>query len=133
MREFDTDTIKLIAAFEDLSKTEVRDCCINPDSIYFLVNSGKIAVAIGKGGQTIKQAEKMFKKPIKIFEWAESDEAFLKNMIPKAKKIVIKDTFAQVTLDSKNRGAVLGRAGSNIKAIRELLERNSNIKELKIL
>jgi len=133
VREFDTDTIKLIAAFEDLSKTEVRDCCINSDSIYFLVNTGKIAVAIGKGGQTIKQAEKMFKKPIKIFEWAESDEEFLKNMIPNAKKVTIKDGSAQVLLDSKNRGAVLGRAGSNIKAIRELLERNSNIKELKVI
>ena len=69
MREFDTDMIKLIAAFENISKTEVRDC-INNDSIYFLVNTGKIAIAIGKGGQTIKAAEHHLKKQIKIFEWA---------------------------------------------------------------
>ncbi|MDD5416875.1 MAG: NusA-like transcription termination signal-binding factor [Candidatus Aenigmarchaeota archaeon] len=133
MRQFDTDTIQLITAFENMTKTEVRDCHVDPEVIYFLVGTGKIAVAIGKNGQTIKSAEYQFKKQIKIFEWAEDPKDFIKNMIPSATKISIKDDIAQVSIDSKSRGAVLGKGGSNIKVIREFLERNSTIKELKIL
>ncbi len=132
MREFDTDIIRLIAAFENMTKTEVRDCISN-DVIYFLVNPGKIAVAIGKSGQTIKNAEYQLKKQIKIFEWAEEDKDFIKNMIPQAQKIVVENGKAQVTLNAKDRGAVLGKSGSNIKIIREFLERNSDIKELKVV
>ncbi len=132
MREFDTDVIGIIATFENVTKTEVRDCISN-DNLYFLVNPGKVAVAIGKSGQTIKAAEKMFKKSIKIFEWAEDEKEFIKNMIPQAQKITINDDKAQVTLNSKDRGAVFGRGGSNIKIIREFLSRNSNVKELKVV
>lgn len=58
MREFDTDTIRVIAAFENITGTAVRDC-LRKDTIYFLVDEGKMAKTIGKGGQTIKTAERM--------------------------------------------------------------------------
>jgi len=124
--------MQLIAAFEKLSHTEVRDCIRN-GSIYFLVNPGKAAMAIGKGGETVKSAESMFKKQIKIYEWAENEEQFIKNLVPGIKKLEINGEKAIVTIDSKERGAVIGKGGSNINALRELLSRNSNIKELKIL
>jgi len=132
MREIDQESMQLIAAFEKLSHTEVRDCLRN-DVIYFLVNPGKAAIAIGKGGETVKNAESLFKKQIKIYEWAENDEQFLRNMIPGIKKLEINAEKAVVTVDSKERGGVIGKGGSNINAIRELLSRNSNIKELKVL
>ena len=62
MREFDIETIGAIVVFENTTGTEVRDCIITEDAIYFLVNEGKVGVAIGKGGQVIKNAEKKFRK-----------------------------------------------------------------------
>ena len=44
MRKFDTDTIRIITAFENITGTEVRDCIRN-DAIFFLVNEGKVADA----------------------------------------------------------------------------------------
>ena len=132
MREFDTDMINLIAAFERLAKTEVRDFISN-DVMYFLVNPGKVAIAIGKGGETIKNAERVLKKQIKLFEWSEDEKQFIKNMIPQAQSITLNDGRAQVTLNAKDRGAVFGRGGSNIKIIREFLSRNSTVKELKVV
>lgn len=131
MREFDQETIGLIAAFEKLTGTEVRDCIRN-DAIYFLVNPGKAAAAIGKGGQNVQNAESVLRKPIKVYEWAENEEQFLRNMISGVKKIEISGEKAVVTVDTKERGAVIGKGGTNINAIRELLSRNSHIKELKI-
>ncbi len=132
MRDFDTDTLRIITAFENITGTEVRDCIKN-DSLYFLVNPGKVAIAIGRNGQTIKTAEKMLNKMIKVFEWAENPEEFIKRLIPQAQKIEMNEGKAVVSLESKDRGFVIGKEGSNIKVLRELLERNSEIKELKIL
>jgi NusA-like KH domain protein len=132
MRNFDTDTIRIITAFENITGTEVRDC-ICSEIIYFLVNPGKIAIAIGKNGQNIKIAEKMLGKPIKVFEWSENNEEFIRNLIPQAQKIEINGDKATVTLKPGDRGVVIGKSGSKIKIIRMLLRRNSSIKELKVL
>lgn len=132
MRNFDTDTIKVITAFENITGTAVRDCIIS-DTVYFLVSPGNIARTIGKNGYNIKNAEKILKKPIKVFEWAENEEELIKSMIPQAQRIEINGEKAIVSLNIEDRGAVIGRKGCNIKAIREFLNRNSNIKELKIL
>jgi NusA-like KH domain protein len=132
MRNFDTDLIRVINAFENITGTEVRDC-VSSDVIYFLINPGKMAMAIGKNGQNIKVAEKMMKKPIKIFEWSEDCEQFIRNMIPTVQKLDLSEEKATVVIDKENRGMIIGKRGANIKIIREFLERNSNIKELKIL
>ncbi len=132
MRKFDTDTLNIITAFENITGTEVRDC-INSNVVYFVVNTGKIATTIGKNGKNIKTAENILKKPIKVFEWNEDERQFLKNMIPKAQKIQISGENAVVALSQENRGAIIGKDGNNINTIRKFLERNSNIKKLKIL
>ena len=122
----------LIATFEKLTGTEVRDCVKN-ECIYFLVNPGKAAIAIGKGGQNVQNAEKILKKPIKVHEWSEDTEQFIRNLIPGIKKLEINGERATVTVEPKERGAVIGKGGSNINMLRELLARNSKIKELKIV
>ncbi len=132
MRNFDNNTLMVITAFENITGTEVRDC-ICSDTIYFLVNPGKIAMTIGKNGNNIKTAERMLGKPIKVFEWAEDEREFIKNLILRAQKIDMRDEKATVTISQEDRGAVIGKEGINIKTIRELLVRNSNIKELKII
>lgn len=132
MRNFDNDIIRVITAFENITGTEVRDCVCS-EVIYFLVNPGKMALAIGKDGHNIKTAEKMLKKPIKIFEWSEDSEQFIKNLIPSVQKIDINGAKVTLAIDTETRGMVIGRKGCNIKVIREFLERNSNIKDLKIL
>ena len=132
MRNFDNNTLMVIKAFENITGSEVRDC-ICSETVYFVVNPGKIAMTIGKNGHNIKQAEKMLGKPIKVFEWAEDEREFIKNLISKAQKIELKEGKATIILNQEDRGAVIGKGGSNIKTIRELLIRNSNIKELKIL
>lgn len=132
MRNFDTESLRVITAFENITGSEVRDCII-ADIIYFLVNPGKAALAIGKNGQTIKTAEKMIGKQIKILEFSEEEKQFIKNLVPQAQRIEINEKRAIVAINHKDRGAVIGRGGNKIKIIRTFLDRNSNIKELKIL
>lgn len=132
MRNFDNDSLNVITAFENITGTEVRDCVFS-EIVYFLLTPGKIAKTIGKNGKNIKTAERMLGKPIKVFEWSENDEDFVKNLVGKVVKIDIREGKATVTISQEDRGAIIGKEGCNIKAIRELLTRNSNVKELKIL
>ena len=113
MREFDNDTILVINAFEKITGSKVRDC-INAEFLCFLVNEGEVGAAIGKGGHTIKKAEEIFKKQIKIYEFSEDQTQFLKNLIPGAQNIVIKEERATVTVSGKDRGTVIGKSGSNV-------------------
>jgi len=133
MREFDIETIGVIVTFENMTGTEVRDCLISEDVIYFLVNEGKIGMAIGKGGQVIKNAERTFRKQIKVLEWNPENLQFIKNMVPQAQKVNIKGDTASISITTKDRGAVIGKGGHNIKMLRELLNRNSDLKDLKLV
>lgn len=132
MREFDTQTLKLITAFENITNSEVRDCIAGEKILYFVVNPGKAGLAIGKNGRTIKIAEKMLGKQIKIFEYSEDNKKFIKNLVPQAKEIEINQEKACLVVASKDRGAVIGKNGSNIKILSQILERNSNLKKLEI-
>ncbi len=130
-REFDMDTIRMITAFEEITGTQVRDCIRN-EMLYFLVAPGKAAIAIGKGGEAVQTAEKMLQKQIKVLEWAENPQEFLKNLVPQAEKISINGETALIHV-GKNKGAVIGKGGENIKVLNELLTRNSNLKEIKVV
>ena len=66
-------------------------------------------------------------------EWSEDSTKFIKNMIPQAQKITIKGDIASISITAKDRGAVIGKGGQNIKILRELLGRNSTLKDLKLV
>jgi transcription antitermination factor NusA-like protein len=59
-------------------------------------------------------------------------EDFIRNLIPSSRRIEINDSTATVALPKESKVSVIGRGGSNIKAIRELLKRNTNISDLKV-
>ena len=121
-----------MAAFENITQVGVRDC-LRKNVIYFLVDKGKASMAIGREGQTIKTAEKMLGKQIKVYEYSDDAEELIKNLIPQAKKIEINgNKTATITLDSKDKGLVIGKDGNNIKIIKEILVRNSDVMDLRI-
>jgi len=125
-------TIQIINAFEGITGTEVRDCIPCEDKIYFLVNAGKAALAIGKGGKRVQTAERLLGKQIRVLEFDEKPEKFIKNLIPVADKIEIKGKCANVKISGKKRGAVIGKSGENIKILREIIGRNSDLEDLRV-
>lgn len=133
---FDTETIRLITLFENLTGAPVKDCLIDSSSnnIYFIIEEGKAGMAIGKNGSAIKNAERMIKKNIKIFEFSKDINSFVKNLIPQAMEIKIRNetdrTVVEIRVDKKNRALVIGRDGKNLKLFKELLERSHNISDL---
>ncbi len=132
MKSFDMQTIGFINTFERVAKVAVLDCIFDDNCIYFLVESGKAGIAIGKSGKNIKKLQQILKRPVKVFEYNKEPKQFIENMIPKNNSVKLEENKAYVTIDPKEKGKTIGRMGCNIKKIREILERNSEIKKLEI-
>lgn len=130
--KLDTERIRAMAAFEKLTKVPVRDCIMVEDYAYFLVQEGKIGLAIGKNGAGIRDVRSVLGKQVKVFEYSDNAEQMIKNLIPGAKSIEISNGSATVSIPPDARSSVIGRNGNNIKTIREFLERNSGIKNFRL-
>jgi len=133
---FNMDTIRLLNLFESITNVPVKDCYVNEDNVYFIVEEGKIGLAIGKGGSSIKNVEKTIDKKVKVFEYSSNPVEFVKNLIPQAKEISLinngETVDIQIKVDRSDRGFVIGRGGEKIKVYREILKRVHNISDLKV-
>lgn len=134
MRAFDNDTIQLISAFERITRSRVHDCLKvegeDGPVVLFVIDKGAMGKAIGKGGENIKNAEDMIGCRIKVFEYSENEAEFVKNLVPQAKGVKVSN--GKVSIKTQKRGAVIGKGGSNIRILKQILERNSSIREIEV-
>lgn len=127
-----TEQIRAVNAFEELTKVHVRDCLIDNDNAYFLIEEGKMGIAIGKNGSTIRSVNNVLSKNVKIFEYADTPEGLIKNLIPSLKSAEFTSKGVTVAISASDRSTVIGKNGRNIKAIREFMERHYKIKNLRL-
>lgn len=127
---FNTETIRVMNIFENLTGVSVMDCIIEGGIIYIVVEEGKISLAIGKDGSLIRRVEKVMGKNVKLFEYSSDLLKFVKNLIPQSKNIKIKGSVIEVRVEKKDRPIVIGRGSKNLKIVKKVLERNFNIKEV---
>lgn len=128
----DTNTIQTINMFHNLTGANAIDCIIDDEEMFIVIAEGQFGLAVGKNGSKIKNAERVFKKPIKIFEYSPELEKFVKNMIPGAQEIDIKEKIINVKIKQADRARVIGKSGKNIKIINKFLEHLFDIQELKV-
>jgi N utilization substance protein A len=131
---FDTETIRLITLFENVTGAPVKDCLIDENTLYLVIDEGKVGIAIGKNGNSVKHAENLMGKTIKLFEYSANLEKFVKNLIPQANEVKIEERegrkIIEIKVEKKDRALVIGRDSKNLKLFREILHRNYNIDEL---
>ena len=134
MQRFDTETIRLMTLFENITGAPVKDCITDNNIVYFVVEEGKIGIAIGKNGNSVRRAEKKIGKIIKIFEFSNDLVKFVKNLIPQALEIKVKNeydkTIVEVMVEKRDRALVIGRDGRNLNLIKQLLRRTHNVNDL---
>ena len=133
--------MRLMSLFQNVTKTTAHDCIddLKKDRIIFVVNEGKMGLAIGKGGSNIKNLQNILKRNVELVEYCEDPIKFLKNIL-NAK--LINDVHlndrsdgskqAIVIVDSSKKGLVVGREGRNAEKARLLLKRYFNITNILI-
>jgi len=136
-----TDQMRLMSLFQNVTGATARDCVEDEkqNRIIFVVNSGKMGLAIGKGGSHIKSLQNLIKKNVELVEFNEDPETFLKNMLnPKLVsevKLNKRDDGslqAIVIVDPAKKGIVVGREGRNAEKARLLAKRYFNISRVLI-
>ena len=136
-----TDQMRLMSLFQNVTGATARDCVEDEkqNRVIFVVNEGKMGLAIGKGGSHIKNLQNIVKRNVEIVEYSDDPIKFLKNILnPKLVsevKLNKRDDGtlqAIVTVDPKKKGIVVGREGRNAEKARLLAKRYFEISSVLI-
>ena len=136
-----TDQMRLMSLFQNVTGATARDCVEDEkqDRVIFVVNEGKMGLAIGKGGSHIKNLQNIVKRNVELVEYSDDPTKFLKNLLnPKLVsdvKVNKRDDGslqAIVTVDPKKKGIVVGREGRNAEKARLLAKRYFEISSVLI-
>ncbi len=130
MVKFNNEMVKIMALFQSVTNVQVKDCIISHGVAYFVVDD--IKAAIGKNGSKAKRVQNKMKTKVKIFEYSEDPETFIRNMVPHIKKLEINDHKARAKVSPKHKARIIGKNGRNIKVVRKFLDRLSPIKKLTV-
>lgn len=136
-----TDQMRLMSLFGNITKTAARDCIEDEkqDKVTFVVEHGKMGLAIGKGGSRVKLLRNKIKRHVDLVEFDPDPAKFVANMLnPKyVLDVRIEDRpdgsrQAVVSPDPLKRGLVMGREGCNIERARMLAKRYFNITHVSV-
>ena len=136
-----TEQIRMISVFQNVTKTTARDCLDDEkqNRIIFAVNTGKMGLAIGKGGSNIKSLQNILKRNVELVEYFDDPIKFLKNilnpkLINEGKLDTKPDGSSQATIivDQGNKGLVVGREGRNAERARLFAKRYFDISSVQI-
>ena len=136
-----TDQMRLMSLFQNVTGATARDCVEDEkqDRVIFVVNAGKMGLAIGKGGSHIKNLQNIIKRNIELVEYSDDPTVFLKNMLNaklvsevKMNKRADGTMQAIVLVDPKKKGIVVGREGRNAEKARLLAKRYFDISSVLI-
>jgi transcription termination/antitermination protein NusA len=136
-----SDQLGLISIFQNMSGAMVRDCIVDEKGgrLIFIVNKGQMGLAIGKRGATIQNIERVVKKPIEAVEWSDDPAEMIRNALdPSAvQEVRLTDKLdgtksMSVIVDSRKKGAVLGRGGKNAEKVRLIAKKYFDISNVQI-
>lgn len=133
--------MRLMSLFQNVTGATARDCVEDEkqDRVIFVVNEGKMGLAIGKGGSHIKNLQNIVKRNVELVEYSDDPTKFLKNILNpklvddvKMNKRDDGSLQAIVTVDPKKKGIVVGREGRNAEKARLLAKRYFEISSVLI-
>jgi len=131
-----TDQMRMISLFQNVTGATARDCIEDEkqDRIIFVVNSGKMGLAIGRDGVHIKSLQNILKRNVELVEFDDDPARFLTNLLNSKLVTEVKISTrpdgskqAIVMVDPRKKGIVVGREGRNAQKARLLAKRYFNI------
>ena len=131
-----TDQMRMMSLFQNVTGATARDCVEDEkqDRVIFVVNSGKMGLAIGKGGTHIKSLQNIVKRNVELVEFDDDPSKFLSNLLNsklvsevKINKRADGSKQAIIMVDPRKKGIVVGREGRNAEKARLLAKRYFDI------
>ncbi len=138
---FNNELLKIMGLFAKITNTMPKDCFYDANELLnFVVPKGEIRQAVGKMGANVKRIEQLLQKKIKIIEYDDNIEGFIRNIIMpiKVRSIQVDDINDEKTItiepeDLKTRGLLIGRNAKNLRNYESIINKYYKIKELKVM
>ncbi len=135
------DQLRLMSIFEGKTHVAARDCVEDEkhDRLIFVVDEGKVAAAIGKGGSSIRAAQNAMGRNVEIVEYADDPARFVANVLNR--KLVSNVRInrrddgtlaATVMVEPDKKALAIGREGRNASKARLLAQRHFGITSVSI-
>jgi N utilization substance protein A len=127
--------MKFISLFESITHANLEDAFQIEETIYFIVKEGMMGLAVGKHGSNFRHIEGLLKRNVRIIEYSTDLSKFVQNVIYPFKAANVEVNSDKIILtapDTRTRGMLIGRGGSNLRNIEEILKHFFPITEVKI-
>jgi len=136
--KLDQDTLGLSSILERVARVRVKDCFKDDTNevVYFVVETGELGKAIGKGGANIKQLQQELGKRIRMVEYHPDVVDFIKGFIHPSEVAEVVQEGNVVVLKDENRktkSLLIGRDGKNLRLLNRAVKRFFNVDEVKII
>jgi transcription termination/antitermination protein NusA len=133
---FDTEILKVMKLFDDLTHTKLKDCFFDREKLVFLVEPGELGKALGKNKTNVPKIEKMLNRKIKIVEFNPQRLVFIKNYITPLKIESITEEGEIVTIvgtDTKTKGLLIGIKAQNLRNLEKIVKKYFTVQEIKVV
>ncbi|MHA1148804.1 MAG: NusA-like transcription termination signal-binding factor [Promethearchaeota archaeon] len=142
--KLDRESMELISLFNNITDAIIKDCIIFPspesdtDIVIFLVKKEDVGKAIGKAGEHVKDLMNKLQKKIDVIPFSEELNEFIQYILNTTKASIevqnieiregknMKKTVI-ISVNPQDRGKAIGKEGSMIKKIKELVLRHFNV------
>ncbi len=133
---FDTELLKLMALFESITHSQLKDCFFDREKLVFLVEQGEMGKALGKNKMNIVKLEKMLKRKVKIVEFNPNRMQFITNYLAPLRIVAIKEEGDIVTItgaDTKTKGLIIGIKAQNLRNLEKIASKYFTVQEIKVI
>jgi N utilization substance protein A len=133
---FDTELLKLMALFENITHAQLKDCFFDREKLVFLVDEGEMGKALGKNKMNIVKLEKMLKRKVKIVEFNPNRLQFITNYLAPLRVIGIREEDDIVTVtgaDTKTKGLIIGIKAQNLRNLEKIASKYFTVQEIKVV
>ena len=133
---FDTEILRLMKLFDDITHSKLRDCFYDREKLVFLVEEGELAKSLGKNKQNVIKLEKLLNRKIKIVEYSPQRLTFIKNYITPLKIEAISEEGDLVTItgsDTKTKGLLIGIKAQNLRNLEKIVRKYFAVEEIKVV
>ncbi len=131
--KLDQEAMGYSSVMERITNVHVKDCFREEDIIYFVVATGDLGKAVGKGGIVVRNVQEQLGKRVRVIEFRENPVDFVRNVIyPLVPEEVVETEGGIVIRDrsTKTKSLLIGRNGKNLSFINKAVHRffDKNVK-----